>query len=119
LNQGGQFALAHSPVAAESRQSLAECGAGREIATDELKAKVVKHHLPRVEVASALLQETNGPLSQGDLGGQLTLGEAARLAVLSQGGTELKTGKKFAQSQGPRGPKPARSLINLSLKWEG
>src|SRR5262249_55126505 len=40
LNEGGEFALTHPPVAAEPRQPLAQRGAGREVAADELEVGV-------------------------------------------------------------------------------
>src|SRR5262249_4905760 len=37
VDEDGQFALAHPPVATQSGQPLAERGAGREVTTDQLK----------------------------------------------------------------------------------
>jgi hypothetical protein len=111
--------LTHPSVATEPGQPIAERGAGREITACQLEVEVVEDRLPRVEVASPLLQETNRALGDRDLGGELALGKMPGLSVLSEVGAEVRIGKKFTQNRGPQGPKPARSLIDLSSNWEG
>src|SRR4051794_686616 len=106
-------------MASQSCEPIPQCGTGWEIASRKFEPKVVNDRPPRVEVTSALLQETKRPFGKGDLSGELGLGETACLSVLSQVEAKVETGKKFAQISVPEGSKPARSLIVMPSKWNG